>query len=138
MLLGMTLQLQDLIQAVPFAARLGIALEEASPDRVVAVLEWAPDLCTVGSALHGGVLMSLADTAGAVCAYLSVPPGGATATSTSSTVLCRPATRGRLTATATPVHRGRTRIVVRTEVTDESGRLISTTTQEQAVLLPAG
>jgi 1,4-dihydroxy-2-naphthoyl-CoA hydrolase len=32
-------------------------------------------LCTAGGALHGGVIMSLADSAGATLAYLNLPQG---------------------------------------------------------------
>jgi uncharacterized protein (TIGR00369 family) len=35
-----------------------------SADRVVARLDWAPHLCTTAGVLHGGVLMSLADSVG--------------------------------------------------------------------------
>jgi acyl-coenzyme A thioesterase PaaI-like protein len=56
---------EALIAMMPFAVELGIALGEASPERVVATLPWAPRLCTTAGVMHGGVLMSLADTVGA-------------------------------------------------------------------------
>jgi len=49
---------------MPFAADLGIVLEEASADRVAAILPWRPRLCTAAGIMHGGVLMTLADSAG--------------------------------------------------------------------------
>jgi 1,4-dihydroxy-2-naphthoyl-CoA hydrolase len=75
---------------MPLAADLGVALEEASPDRVVAVLPWAPRLCTAGGILHGGALMTLADSAGALVAFLGLPDGATTATMTSTTQFFRP------------------------------------------------
>ena len=59
---------------MPLGATLGIRTF-GGPDEVDATLSWAPELCTAGSVLHGGVLMTLADTAGAVCAFLNLPPG---------------------------------------------------------------
>jgi len=41
---------------------------------------------------------------------------------------------GTVRATATPVHVGRTTIVVQTDVTDDEGRLVSRTLQTQTVL----
>ncbi len=60
----MTADLTVLVALMPFAADLGIELEEASADRVIAALPWAARLCTGGGILHGGVLMTLADSAG--------------------------------------------------------------------------
>ena len=67
----MSADLDALVALLPFAGHLGLVLDEADADRVVARLDWAPHLCTSGGVLHGGVLMSLADTAGAL-----VPGGG--------------------------------------------------------------
>jgi acyl-coenzyme A thioesterase PaaI-like protein len=41
---------------------------------------------------------------------------------------------GTVTAIARPVHVGRSSILVRTALTDDSGRLVAETTQSQAVL----
>src|SRR5579875_1394988 len=86
----MTADLPALVALMPFAAELGLVLEEASADRVVARLDWAPRLCTAGGILHGGVLMSLADSAGALVTFLGLPEGATTATITSTTQLMRP------------------------------------------------
>src|SRR5215472_5074880 len=81
--------LDALVALMPFADRLGLVLEEATPDRVVARLDWAPHLCTSGGIMHGGVLMSLADTAGALVTFLGLPEGATTATITSTSQLFR-------------------------------------------------
>jgi hypothetical protein len=39
--------LDVLIALIPFAGQLGLALDEATADRVVARLDWAPPRCTV-------------------------------------------------------------------------------------------
>lgn len=121
---------------MPFAADLGIELVSAAPDEVVGRLAWTPQRCTVGNVMHGGALMSLADSIGAVCAFLNLPPDCGTATTTSTTHLLRAVRQGAVTATARPVHVGRSMIVVRTELTDDPGRLVAETTQTQAVLAP--
>ena len=129
----MAADLDALIAIMPFAARLGMTLEEAGPDRVVARLDWAPDLCTAAGIMHGGVLMSLADSAGALLAYLGLPEGRSTATITSTTQMFRPVTSGTVQAAATALHRGRTTVTVQTTLHDEAGHLVAQTTQVQAV-----
>jgi 1,4-dihydroxy-2-naphthoyl-CoA hydrolase len=129
----MPADLEALIELMPFARHLGLTLTEASPDRVVARLDWAPELCTAAGIMHGGVLMSLADTAGAIVAFLGLPEGATTATITSSTQMFRPVTTGSVEAVAVPLHRGRTTVTVQTTLHDASQRLVSQTTQTQAV-----
>jgi uncharacterized protein (TIGR00369 family) len=50
-------------------------------------------------------------------------------------VFIRGAREGVVTATGRLVHRGRTTIVVETELVDDAGRTVSRTTQTQAVLV---
>ena len=59
--------------AMPYAATLGIVMLAASKEEVHAAVEWEERLTTAAGILHGGVLMGLADTAGAYCAYLNLP-----------------------------------------------------------------
>jgi uncharacterized protein (TIGR00369 family) len=128
----------ELIEMMPFAVQLGIVIEAAGPELVVGGLPYIPELCTAGGALHGGVLMGLADSLGAICAYLNLPSGARTATMTSSTNFLRRVGAGSVTGTASPVHVGRTVIVVRVDVADADGRLVATTTQTQAVQPASG
>jgi len=134
----MSVDLRDLITRMPFAAQLGMTLEEASPERVVALLPWTPRLCTSGAVMHGGALMSLADTAGALVAFLGLADGQITATITSTTQMFRPVTAGTVRAVALPLHRGRTTATVQTGLYDEAGRLVAQTTQIQAIRPAAG
>jgi len=125
----------QLLPLMPFAAdRLGMSLVSVTADEAVGVLAWSPELCTAGGLLHGGALMALADTVGAVCAFVGLPEGAATATTSSTTQLLRGVTSGSVTATAVPLHRGRSQIVVQTTCRDADGRLVAQTTQTQAVL----
>lgn len=122
---------------MPLAGTLAMRADEYAPDRVVISLEWAPSLCTSGGLLHGGVIMALADSAGGACAYLNLPDG-ATGTSTieSKTNFLGAVRKGRVSATATPLHRGGTTIVVETAVRDDAGKLVAKVTQTQLVLRP--
>ena len=108
-------------------------LEEASAERAVAALDWQQDLCTAGGVMHGGALMSLADSLGAVVTFLGLPEGATTATITSTTQLFRPVTGGRVKAVASVVHRGRTTVTAQTDLYDADDRLVARTTQIQAV-----
>jgi uncharacterized protein (TIGR00369 family) len=132
----MPADLEALIALVPFARQTGMVLDEASADRVVARLAWAPELCTAAGVMHGGALMTLADTAGALVAFLGLPDGATTATITSSTQLLRPVTAGTVRADAVPLHRGRTTVTVQTSLFDDGGRLVAQTTQVQAIRSP--
>jgi 1,4-dihydroxy-2-naphthoyl-CoA hydrolase len=128
----------ELAAMMPFAVSLGVTVEEASPDCVRASLPWAAALCTTGGILHGGALMSLADTAGAICAFLNLPDGAGTSTVESKTNFFRAVREGTARATARPLHVGRSFIVVQTDVEDDRGKRVGQTTQTQAVLAPRG
>lgn len=97
-------------------------------------LEWTPELCTAGGVLHGGVLMAMADSAGAAWAFLALPQGATTSTIESKTNFLGAVTGGQVTAISRPLHVGRSTIVVETEIRDDAGRLVAKTTQTQAIL----
>jgi 1,4-dihydroxy-2-naphthoyl-CoA hydrolase len=126
---------EALRQAAPFAETLGAEVLAASPEEVRLRLDWTPGRTTAGGSMHGGALMSLADMAGAICAYLHLPDG-ATGTTTieSKTNFLRALRDGHVEAIARPLHAGRTTTVVDTELRDADGRLVARTTQTQAVL----
>jgi uncharacterized protein (TIGR00369 family) len=114
------LDLQALQGMVPMAGTLGIELLEADPGRVVAKMDWAPERCTAGGVMHGGALMSLADTAGGVVAFLNVPDGASgTTTIESKTNLIRAVTGGSVRVESRPVHRGRTLAVIEGKISDD-------------------
>jgi len=125
-------------EAMPLAALLGFEAVEGSPDGVVLRGGWAEERCTAAGVLHGGYLMALADSAAATLAFLDLPEGAATSTIEAKTNFVAAVREGTVTARAELVHKGRTTIVVQTDVTDESGRLVSRTLQTQAVLQRGG
>ena len=119
---------------MPFAIASGVEITAAGADEVGGQLAWAPERCTSFGVLHGGALMTLADTVGAVCAFLNLPEGASTSTIESKTNFFRGVRRGSVRATARPLHVGRTTVVVQTDCYDDDGRRVSQTTQTQAVL----
>src|SRR5262245_3233072 len=118
---------------MPLGEELGIRTY-GDQDEVDATLEWTPELCTALGVLHGGVVMTLADTAGAVCAFLNLPPGARTVTIESKTNFLGAIREGTALARSRPLHVGKTTIVVETDVLDSDGRRVARTTQTQAVL----
>jgi uncharacterized protein (TIGR00369 family) len=82
--------------------------------------------------------MALADSAAATLAFLNLPEGAVTSTIEAKTNFIAAVREGTVTARAELVHKGRTTIVVQTDVTDGSGRLVSRTLQTQAVLERGG
>ena len=113
---------------------LGLRVVEAMPDRVVAELTIRDELRTAGGALHGGTIMALADTAGAVGTTLNLPAGAGTTTLESKTNFFGAGRDGVVRAEATPLHRGKRTQVWQTRVTDDTGRLLAQTIQTQMVL----
>jgi len=121
--------------AMPYAETLGLELLAASADEVRGRIAWEERLTTAAGLLHGGVLMGLADTIGAYCAYLNLPQGSAaTATIESKTNFFAAVRSGVIEARSRPLHRGSRTIVVETDVFDEAGKHVARVTQTQAVL----
>jgi uncharacterized protein (TIGR00369 family) len=124
---------------MPLARTLRIETLVSTPNEVRARLAWAESLCTSGGVLHGGIIMSLADTTGGACAFLNLPSGAnGTTTIQSTTNFLRAVRSGYIEATSRPLHAGRTVIVVETDVTDADERRVARVIQSQAVLRPTG
>jgi uncharacterized protein (TIGR00369 family) len=125
-----------LLESMPLAVALGIELLRADAEGVDGTISWAEDRTTAAGILHGGALMTFADTLGAVCAFLNLPEGAGTSTIESKTNFFRGVREGTLVGQARPVHVGRSTIGVQTEVRNQAGKLVSLTFQTQAVLTP--
>ncbi|HTU78378.1 MAG TPA: PaaI family thioesterase [Solirubrobacteraceae bacterium] len=122
---------------MPFAVLIGAELLEVGPDLVRGRMAWAPERCTAGGLMHGGALMALADGCGGTCAFFNLPDGAiGTATIESKTNFLRAVREGSVTATTRPLHKGRTTIVVETEIAREDGSLVAKVTQTQAFHYP--
>jgi len=114
------------------ARHLGMRFLEVTPDRVVAELDVREEVCTLGGAIHGGTLMALADTVGAIGTLAS---GCKTATAESKTNFFSAAMKGgKVRAESTALHKGKRTHVWQTRVTREDGKLVSLTIQTQMIL----
>jgi uncharacterized protein (TIGR00369 family) len=122
---------------IPFANTIGVDIIEASPERVVGKLLVRPELCTSGGTLHGGAVMALADSLGAVGAFLSLPPGalGTTTLESKTNFLSAAKVGTTVTGEATPVHSGKRTGVWQTKITGEDGKAVALVTQTQLVLI---
>jgi uncharacterized protein (TIGR00369 family) len=114
---------------------MGIELEEATPEKVVANMLVRPELCTVGHVLHGGAFMAFADTLGAIGTVMNLAAGTRTTTIESKTNFLGAApVNTRVRAQSTPLHRGKTTQVWQTMIRSEAGKLCAVVTQTQMVL----
>lgn len=121
----------DLDLNLGLVKHLGIRFIETTPERVIAELDVREEVATLNGAIHGGTLMALADTVGAVGTLVS---GAKTATAESKTNFFAAARSGKVRAEATPLHKGKRTHVWQTRVTDENGKLLSLTIQTQMIL----
>ena len=122
---------------MPFSELLGIRVTTSTPDLVEAEMEVRADLCTIPAVLHGGALMALADSIGAVATVLNLPEGAHTTTIESKTNFLAALPVGEVArAVCTPIHKGRTTMVWQTRISNEAGRAVALVTQTQMVLGP--
>jgi uncharacterized protein (TIGR00369 family) len=122
---------------LPFVQWLGMRFLTAAPERVTAEMMVRDEFCNGAGVLHGGLLMSFADTLGACATTLNLPAGAGTTTLESKTNFLAPAPSGTMVlGECLPLHRGRRTMVWQTRVTSPDGRLIAVVTQTQMVLEP--
>jgi uncharacterized protein (TIGR00369 family) len=120
---------------MPFVRWLGMRFLTAAPERVTAEMIVRDELCNGAGILHGGALMSFADTLGAWATSLNLPEGAGTTTIESKTNFLAPAPAGTtVIGECLPLHRGKRTMVWQTRVTGEDGRLIAMVTQTQLVI----
>jgi 1,4-dihydroxy-2-naphthoyl-CoA hydrolase len=122
-------------EAMPYLELLDIDVVTNTAEEVRLRMAWREELCTTLGIMHGGAIMSLADTAGAMCAFLNLPEGaGGTTTIESKTNFLRAVREGVVEAVTKPLHAGRKVIVLETDVVDDKGKRVARVTQTQAVL----
>jgi 1,4-dihydroxy-2-naphthoyl-CoA hydrolase len=120
---------------VPHVHWLGMRFLTAAPERVTAEMLVRDELCNGAGILHGGALMSFADTLGACATTLNLPEGAHTTTVESKTNFLAPAPAGtKVIGECLPLHRGRRTMVWQTRINSEDGRLVAVVTQTQLVI----
>jgi uncharacterized protein (TIGR00369 family) len=117
-----------------FAEHVGIEVLEADPERVVGRIVLGPQHSNGGDRVHGGAIMSLADTLGAIGTVLNLPGGTATTTIESKTNFLAAGRGQELIGEALPLHIGRNTMVWQTTVRDGEARRVAVVTQTQLVL----
>ncbi len=103
---------------------LGVEVVEVTPDRVVLQVEVGPKVHQPYGILHGGVSALLAESAASIGGAVSVAPDFIVVGTELNCSHLRSMRDGVLTATATPLRKGRTVHVWDIRLTDDRDRLI--------------
>lgn len=117
-----------------FAEHVGIEVLEADPTRVVGRLVIGPQHSNGRDRVHGGAIMSLADTLGAIGSVLNLPRGSVTTTIESKTNFLAAGRGQALVGEALPLHIGRNTMVWQTTIRDAENRRVAVVTQTQLVM----
>ncbi|MCW2595318.1 MAG: hypothetical protein QOF92_3002 [Pseudonocardiales bacterium] len=104
-------------------AAMGFQLDEAGPDRVVMSWTVGPQHLQPYGIVHGGVYCSVVEASASVGAALWFGERGKVVGAANHTNFLRSVRAGKLTATATPIHRGRSQQLWLVEVTDDQSRV---------------
>ena len=109
-----------------FDRHVGLRMVSVTPDEAVGTLEVRPELLQPVGLLHGGVLCTVVESLGSFAGAFWYGERGTVVGTSNHTNLLRSAGVGdRLTARATPVHRGRSQQLWSVDVRDERDRLIA-------------
>ena len=117
-----------------FAQHIGIEVLEADQQRVLGRIQLGPQHSNGRGMAHGGAIMSLADTLGAIGTVLNLPPGAATTTIESKTNFLAAGRGAELIGESLPLHIGRNTMVWQTTIRDTAARRVAVVTQTQLVL----
>ncbi|MCU1455170.1 MAG: PaaI family thioesterase [Acidimicrobiales bacterium] len=108
-----------------FNRLVGLEVAEASGDRVVVTLPVRDELFQVHGIVHGGVWCTLVETAASIGGGLWIADRGSAVGVSNHTDFLHALRSGTVTATATPVHRGRLQQLWLVEVRGDDGRLVA-------------
>ncbi|MQM25947.1 PaaI family thioesterase [Glycomyces albidus] len=122
---GAGMDLQELFSAGELGARMGIAVLEAAPERVVATMAVEGNRQPYGL-LHGGASAVLAETLGSIGSMLHAGPDRIAVGVDLNVTHHRAVRSGTVTGVATPIHRGRSTATYEIIVSDEDDRRICT------------
>lgn len=118
-----------------FADLCGIEMVEVAPARVLCRMTVTGRLANRNGVLHGGAMMTLADSAAGTAAFINIPEGRSNTTVESKTNFLRGVKVGdTVSASCVPLHAGRTTIVLQVTMTRADGKVAAVTTQTHLVL----
>ena len=106
-------------------SELGFDYVEATPDKVVLAWQVTPQQHQPFGIVHGGVYCAAVESAASMGATLWFGARGRVVGVANHTDFLRSVSEGRLTATATPIHRGNLQQLWQVEITDGDQRLIA-------------
>ena len=118
------------------ARALGISLDTVEVDRIVLRLPFSPQNVTLGRIVHGGVIATLIDVAGAAASFSGVGPDMRGATSTLAISYLAAADGADLVAEARIIQRGRSQTVAEVIVRSGDGRLVAQALSTNRVFPP--
>ena len=104
---------------------LGLHLDEVSEDRVVASWTVGPQHLQPYGIVHGGVYCAAVESCASVGAATWFGDRGQVVGVANHTNFLRSVREGTLTATATPIHRGRSQQLWLVEITDDQQRAVA-------------
>ena len=105
---------------------LGVRVLEATTDKVVVEMDVGPHVHQPFGILHGGASAVIAESAASIGAFMNCDPGEQYCVGTDLNISHLRAKRdGVVTATATPIRKGRTMHVWGIDVTQEDGKQVA-------------
>jgi uncharacterized protein (TIGR00369 family) len=110
---------------VGFDAAMGFTFVEGSPDRVVLTWDVTDANLQPNAIVHGGTYCGAVESAASWGAALWLGERGTVVGVSNQTDFLKAAAAGRMTATATPIHRGRSQQLWLVEIVDEQQRLVA-------------
>jgi len=119
----------------PISRWLGIEITDASNDRIAAEVVVREEHAIETGTIHGGAIMAIADTLGALGTIVNLRKDQWTTTLESKTNFLGPSPVGtRILCESLPLHRGRRTQIWQTTMRNEAGKLVAQVTQTQMVL----
>ncbi len=107
------------------ARQFGFQLEHAKVGRAKLRMKVQPRHMQIHGVVHGGVLASLADTAGGLALYLGLPSGSRAATVEMKMNFLEPVQSGTVFAEAKVLRQGKYLAVIECDLTDHRGRMVA-------------
>ena len=120
-----------------FSKHIGLKITSYSPEKIEGEVKTEPHHSNRAGLMHGGAIMTMADTMGGLGTTANLPEGAGTVTIESKTNFFAGIPIGDTArAECTPLHRGRTTMVWQTRITRGDGKLAAIVTQTQLVIAP--
>jgi acyl-CoA thioesterase len=121
-------RLRETFARVPYVGLLGLEFVRAERGAATFALDVREELTRMGGIVHGGAVVSLLDTAAAFAVHTVIEPDGRTVTVDLTVHFLRPASDGRIEATARVLRRGRRVCILSVEARDGNAEIVATAT----------